>query len=109
MSGPHGLPAADRQAPVYRDGGKLYDDVNYRRYRTRVELDGRAAHPDNKRWRDHRRDNATVVGGDRPLRYGLGDVESYPCEVASEVASVLRLGGWTGSPKRCARPECIFQ
>jgi hypothetical protein len=53
-----------------------------------------------------RRDNAAIVDGDRVLRYGLGDAESYP--VAAQVASVLRLGGWRGSPRPCARPDCVI-
>jgi Transcriptional regulator, AbiEi antitoxin len=84
-----------------------YDDVRYRRYATRIELDGLAAHSEHARWRDMRRDNAAVIEGDRVLRYGLGDVESYPCHLAAQVASVLRLGGWRGNPGRCARPDCV--
>lgn len=101
---PHGLPASQRQAR--RETSPHYDDVRYQRYATRVELDGLAAHPQHERWRDMRRDNAAIVDGDRVLRYGLGDAESYP--VAAQVASVLRLGGWRGSPRPCARPDCVI-
>ena len=103
---PHGLPASQRQAR--RETSPHYDDVRYQRYATRVELDGLAAHPQHERWRDMRRDNAAVVDGDRVLRYGLGDAESYPCHVAAQVASALRLGGWRGSPRPCARPDCVI-
>ena len=51
-----------------------------------------------------RRDNAAVIEGDRVLRYGLGDVESYPCHLAAQVASVLRLGGWRGNPPGAPAP-----
>jgi hypothetical protein len=112
----HGLPRSQRQArrestetsegaPHGRVG---YDDVRYRKYATRVELDGLAAHPEHARWRDMRRDNAAVIEGDRVLRYGLGDVESFPCHLATQVASVLRLGGWRGNPARCTRPNCVI-
>ncbi len=40
----HGLPAGERQAVRPRRGGRWYDDVHYRGYHVRVELDGRAAH-----------------------------------------------------------------
>jgi hypothetical protein len=120
----HGLPASQRQArrpsTTALAGGQStttsegaphgtigYDDVRYRRYATRVELDGLAAHPEHARWRDMRRDNAAVIEGDRVLRYGLGDVESYPCHLAAQVASVLRLGGWRGTLARCARADCV--
>ena len=114
----HGLPRSQRQARRESvestttveggpDGRVEYDDVRYRRYATRVELDGRAAHPEHARWRDMRRDNAATVEGDRVLRYGLGDVESYPCQLAAQIAAVLCLGGWRGKPSRCTRPGCV--
>jgi very-short-patch-repair endonuclease len=102
----HALPAADRQVRRARRLGSYYDDVSYGQYRTRVELDGRAAHPDEARPRDMRRDNAATNTGDRVLRYGGADVLSQPCAVATQVATVLRLGGWRGSPRRCGRPDC---
>ena len=77
----------------------------YREYRTRVELDGQAAHPAHERWRDRRRDNAVVVDGDRVLRYGTGDVEDYACTAAAEVIAVLRQEGWAGEPRPCG-PDC---
>jgi len=104
----HRLPRADRQSRLERLGRIRYDDVHYRRYGTVVELDGQAAHPDPERFRDMRRDNATVVASRRVLRYGTGDVASTPCSVAAEVASVLQDEGWTGSPQRCTRPDCVI-
>jgi hypothetical protein len=105
----HGLPRADRQAMRARRGGRRYDDVLYRAYRTRVELDGRAAHPEPARRRDRRADNDAVLSGDRPLRYGYGDVHEEPCQVAVQVVVVLRAGGWTGRPRRCRRPGCVIR
>jgi hypothetical protein len=103
----HGLPTADRQ--VRHDGvhGSRYDDVRYRMFRTRVELDGRAAHPGHERWRDMRRDNVAMVEGDRVLRYGLADVGAYPCHIAAQVALVLQAAGWEGRPRRCHRSDCV--
>ena len=102
----HGLPRADRQAVRRRRGGTRYDDVLYRKYRLRVELDGREAHPLSARVRDRRGDNAAVLAGDDPLRYGHGDVYDTPCAVAGEVAGMLTAAGWTGRPRRCRRPGC---
>ena len=103
----HGLPRGDRQ--VRRDRARRYDDVKYKKYRTRVELDGQDGHPDHARWRDRRRDNDATVDGDRNLRYGLGDVDEYPCAVAAEVTEVLHQEGWTGHPRPCGQPGCVFK
>ena len=83
----HGLPVADRQAVRQRSGRREFDDVRYRAYRTWVELDGVAAHPQSERFRDMRRDNAFVEEGGAPLRYGVGDVEEFPCHVARRSVS----------------------
>ena len=97
----HRLPTGDRQVSRRRLGGRWYDDVHYPGFRTRVELDGRVAHPDQARWRDMRRDNAATAGGDVVLRYGWTDVADRPCGVAAQLADVLRQRGWTGRPARC--------
>lgn len=105
----HRLPAAKRQVARLRDGGRWYDDVHYWSFGVRVELDGRAAHPTESRWRDARRDNAAVADGDTVLRYGWADVVDRPCMVAAQVAAVLRRTGWTGRPVPCARPHCALR
>ena len=64
----HGLPRADRQVPVATRRRRNYLDARYREYTTRVELDGRAAHPYGQRFRDMKRDNAGVRAGDATLR-----------------------------------------
>jgi hypothetical protein len=102
----HGLPRAARQA-VSRLGKRLrYLDNQYRAFGVAVELDGRAAHPAEARWRDIHRDNASVGAGIVTLRYGWADVTEHPCKVAAEVASVLRLRGWGGHPRPCG-PQCV--
>ncbi|HEV8527140.1 MAG TPA: hypothetical protein VGS60_06240, partial [Actinomycetes bacterium] len=45
------------------------------------------------RFRDMRRDNAAVVRGEHPLRYGWFDVDERPCDVAAQVALVLARNG----------------
>jgi very-short-patch-repair endonuclease len=101
----HRLPVGLRQHAVARPGGRYYDDVRYQEYGVTVELDGRSAHPDDARWRDMRRDNASVLAGRRVLRFGWADVAGGPCAVAAQVAVVLRIAGWRGVPRPC-RPEC---
>lgn len=103
----HGLPSGERQAVRARTGGRWYDDVYYSAHRTRVELDGRAGHPAQRRWREHRRDNAAVVEGDTVLRYGWTAVTGDACETAAQVAVVLRRHGWRAHPRPCG-PQCVI-
>ena len=69
----HGLPRSRRQRPVDRGRRREWTDVSYDEFATVVELDGKAGHDDVLSvWRDMRRDNAVVVAGEAPLRYGCG-------------------------------------
>ncbi|MDA8323195.1 MAG: DUF559 domain-containing protein, partial [Actinomycetota bacterium] len=78
---------------------------HYERYSLCVETDGRAAHPDDRRWADTRRDNVLASTGITTMRYGWGDVASRPCEVADEIAGALASRGWAGLIRRCG-PRC---
>jgi hypothetical protein len=62
---PHGLPDGTRQCRVTRSGRHQYQDVTYQAYGVAVELDGRVAHPEERRWRDIRRDNASAADASR--------------------------------------------
>jgi hypothetical protein len=102
---PHRLPRAQRQARARDDGGRTqYRDVLYEAYLVAVELDGRAAHPGDRRWPDIYRDNAAAAGGILMLRYGWLDITQHPCRVAVQVAEVLRLRGYTGG--RACSADC---
>ncbi|MGX6606919.1 type IV toxin-antitoxin system AbiEi family antitoxin domain-containing protein [Micromonosporaceae bacterium Da 78-11] len=101
----HGLPTAIRQDERSRSGGSYFDDVFYAGLGLRLELDGRAAHPAEARWRDFRRDNAAVEAGDAVLRYGAADIRDRPCEIAAQVAEVLRHNGWPDLEHPCG-PTC---
>ncbi len=105
----HGLPEGGRQVRVTRGGRRNYLDVLYRGFRLNVELDGEAAHPYHERFRDKRRDNAGVLDGIDSLRYGTADVLKRPCEIAAEVAMVLRRNGWPGTPRPCRDPACSLR
>ncbi len=98
---PHGLPSAVRQAPSRIGQRSRYLDNHYEDFGLAVELDGRAAHPLDARWRDIHRDNASAAAGITTLRYNWGDVTTRPCQVAAEVASVLLSRGWQGRPRHC--------
>ncbi len=99
----HGLPRAKRQARVVRGRRNQYRDVSYDEFGVCVELDGHAAHPAEARWRDIRRDNANAAEGIITLRYGWSDIMNRPCQVAAEIAAVLRSRGWTGTLKPCKK------
>ena len=100
---PHGLPRARRQARVTRSSGRIYLDNLVKRYRTCIELDGKAAHPVAERWRDIARDNASAADGMITLRYGWSDVAERPCQTAAQIAAVLGKRGWTGQATPCGR------
>jgi len=102
----HGLPEARRQVPFTDPGGRRgRRDRVYEDYALVVELDGRFAHPEDSRWKDHARDNAAAVAGLQTLRYSWTRVKREPCQVAIEVAKVLRTEGWPGRPRACS-PGC---
>jgi very-short-patch-repair endonuclease len=100
---PHGLPRARRQAQMARSSGRIYLDNLVDRYRTCIELDGKAAHPLADRWRDIARDNTSAAEGLTTLRYGWADVAQHPCQTAAQIAAVLRRRGWPGQPTPCGR------
>ncbi|MHB1876178.1 MAG: type IV toxin-antitoxin system AbiEi family antitoxin domain-containing protein [Streptosporangiaceae bacterium] len=101
----HGLPAATRQQHVLLGSRSGYLDNHYERYSLCVETDGRAAHPDDRRWADTRRDNVLAATGITTMRYGWDDIASRPCEVAGEIAGALASRGWAGHIRRCG-PDC---
>ena len=101
---PHGLPRADRQAKVTRQNGHGYLDNLYEEYQVCVELDGRAAHPDDRRWHDIHRDNAAAEEGRITLRYNWGDITQRACPTAWQVGTVLQQRGWPGAVRPC--PHC---
>jgi very-short-patch-repair endonuclease len=100
---PHGLPRARRQAAIARSTGRIYLDNLVKRYRTCIELDGKAAHPVTQRWQDIARDNASAADGMITLRYGWSDVAERPCQTAAQIAAVLRRRGWPDRPVPCGR------
>jgi hypothetical protein len=103
----HGLPRGSRNQAEGVRGRRRYRDVRYRRWRTAVELDGRAAHPEDRRELDDLRDNELLVDeGAVTLRYGWRAVADDPCGTAAQVAAALRSRGWAGAPRRCRRPGC---
>jgi hypothetical protein len=97
----HGLPTATRQAKVAADGRSRYLDNLYDEYGLCVELDGLAAHPDDRHWQDLRRINEITERGLTVLRYGWIDVDRHACLVAVQVSTVLRRLGWPGPARSC--------
>jgi hypothetical protein len=102
----HGLPRGVRNKAEGVGRTRRYRDVRYDKYRLVIELDGAAAHPEERRYQDQARDNDLLVTEDvRTLRYGWAAVGGTPCEVAAQVARLLKRGGWTGSVRACG-PGC---
>lgn len=102
----HGLPAAARQQPGRIAGGRIYRDAPYPAYDLDVELDGRLDHSAiADRDRDLERDLDAASDGRRTVRLGWGQVYDRPCRSAAQVARLLTLGGWDGTPTPCS-PTC---
>jgi len=98
----HGLPRSRHQVHAVIDGNAAYRDLYYEAYKVAVELDGRASHPDEERWKDIHRDVVAGVEGIATYRYGWRDVYGHACETARLQAEILRRHGWKGSPKPCS-------
>ena len=99
----HGLPEPIRQAPFAGPDGRTgRRDRVYPEYGVVVELDGRLGHGPEDKWRDKARDNAAAADGMQSLRYGWMHVTRDACGTAAEVAKVLRVRGWGGSPRPCS-------
>ena len=100
----HGLPRADRQVRASARG-PIYRDVEYRRFRLVVELDGRLFHDTaESRDRDLDRDLDGAIEGRDTIRLGWGQVFGRPCRTAGKVAQLLHQRGWQGVLVPC--PDC---
>jgi very-short-patch-repair endonuclease len=97
----HRLPQPRRQfslSPGTRSDGF------YEQFGVVVELDGRSGHEGVRPvFRDLSRDNAHAERNIITLRYGSADIREKPCEVAAQVAAVLRSRGWEGDYAGCPR------
>src|SRR5215469_1454021 len=102
---PHRLPKAQRQARQRQGPRSAYLDNLYADFGLAIELDGLVAHPAETRWLDMRRDNYFAGSGIITMRYCWADIKGRPCEVASEIARVLRQRGWPGTLRTCG-PTC---
>jgi hypothetical protein len=103
----HGLPPAQRQVPFTKpDGRRGFRDRYYAEFGLVIELDGKQAHPEERRGADQGRDNAATAGGGSTLRYGWDHVTHDTCGTAAQVADSLRSRGWTGRLRPCS-PACL--
>jgi very-short-patch-repair endonuclease len=102
---PHRLPRPRRQVRQRQGLRTAYLDNLYDEFGLAVELDGLGSHPAEARWRDIHRDNNFASSGIITLRYNWADITARPCQVAGQIGQVLRIRGWTGTPRSC-RPGC---
>ncbi len=101
----HGLPRGTRQRRIRRGNKSAYRDVEYRAFRTVVELDGRLCHEASAdHWADLDRDIESAEQGDLTIRAEIKQVLD-PCRLAAGIARILIARGWTGRPRPC-RPGC---
>lgn len=102
----HRLPTANRQVPFTKpDGSRGFRDRCYDKFGLVVELDGRQAHPAERRGHDRGRDNDATAGGGSTLRYDWDDVTRHSCRTAAQVARSLASRGWKGQLRPCS-PAC---
>lgn len=97
----HGLPPMRCQTPT-GDGGRRDFESDYGLI---VEIDGALFHVGGQLRRDRRRDRAALRQGKVTMRAGWVDVAVEPCELAVDMALMLRQLGWDGWPKPCS-PTC---
>ena len=102
---PHRLPRSRRQVRRRQGLRSAYLNNLFDEFALAVELDGLGAHPAEARWQDIHRDNHFAGSGILTLRYSWADITARPCQVAAQIAQVLRIRGWTGTPRSC-RPGC---
>jgi Transcriptional regulator, AbiEi antitoxin len=98
---PHGLPKGTRQQS--RSGLPYQTNVDYKKFRVIVELDGRIDHEGMGQFRDMNRDNRHALVDALTLRYGSYDLASRPCGVAFQVYCVLADRGYLEAFLRCRR------
>lgn len=100
----HGLPEGRRQSRDELRGDVVRRDVEYEPWGVVVELDGRTHHDSPRaRDRDMRRDLAAAADRDvLTARVGHAQVLGEACQVAVDVAALLRRRGWSGEPTRCS-------
>lgn len=108
----HGLPTGKRQTPIASVGaahvrrdrlvGVGRRDVEYEEWDLVVEIDGRLGHDGwRARQREGLRDRKAAVGGRLTIRCHWPDLVPTACDLAADVADLLRQRGWTGHPRPC--------
>lgn len=96
----HGLP--DFASQVRSDQGRA--DFHNHAFGVRAEVDGLAFHAGRFR-ADRQRDRRASAQGITTIRVTWWDVDRDPCDVAHDLAQILRRRGWRGSPVACS-PAC---
>ena len=101
----HGLPAGRRQVPIAGGAGRR--DVEYEPWELVVEVDGQLGHTGWwARQREGRRDRKAATTGRLTVRCHWVDLVPTGCELASDLALILRARGWDGRARRCGK-QCL--
>ncbi len=95
----HGMPVFERQV---QQPDRTRTDLTNADYRVNVEIDGRLWHAGDRFHLDRKRDRRAAGRGEITLRVTPLELDQTPCEVAGELALVLRQRGWTGQAVRCS-------
>ena len=106
----HGLPDGRWQANLNFNGVSQIVDLYFPEYKMIIEFDGRLGHDSSAgRFRDMARDNRAAFTGHTTLRFGSADVRYRQCDVALQMAEVLAIRGWPGSPTPCKSHFCVMR
>jgi hypothetical protein len=100
----HGLPRSGHQVRVVIEGKTVYRDAYYEKFKLATELDGKLAHPDQERWRDHHRDNQAGAHGILTTRYGWRDVTATPVRPPCSRPGSCGSAAGPASPGRARQP-----
>lgn len=90
------LPKPARQSVLQRPDGRLYLDVDWRKYGSRCEIHG-IPHSFAEQWdADVDRTNEITLEGPRLLVFTSYAVRHAPRRVGDQLVRLLRRGGWSG-------------
>jgi hypothetical protein len=101
----HGLPEPFMQVPDAVAGGRVRRDFEWAEYQLIAEVDGELGHAGEGMRRDRARDRRSARTGRLTVRACWVDVMHMGCDLALDLALILRSRGWRDRPVACG-PTC---